>query len=82
MQSQTAVEVFTLFQVTKAAEHDMNEGGLNYILELAKKNKLNAIAMRYIAVVPAASSVKIKAPISWRNKLGIFAMRIENYSFN
>ena len=54
----------------------MKEFGLNYILALAKSNNLAVIAIRYIAIIPAEHSVEIKMPIAWRDKLGMYAMRI------
>ncbi|KAF5372044.1 hypothetical protein D9615_008077 [Tricholomella constricta] len=74
-----SIGLFTVFQATKGREHDLNAKGLNYIVALGKHRNLKAMAIRYIAVIPAGHEVKIKSPVAWRNKLGMYVMQVANY---
>jgi hypothetical protein len=60
--AQSSIGVFTVFQATKAPEHDLNAKGLNDVVALGKHNHMEAMAIRYIAVIPAGHEVKIKSP--------------------
>jgi hypothetical protein len=71
--AQSSIGVFTIFQATKASEHDLNAKSLNYLVALAKHACLEAMAIRYIAVIPAGHEIMIKSPIAWRDKLGMYA---------
>jgi hypothetical protein len=79
--AQSSIGVFTIFQATKASEYDLNAKSLNYLVALAKHACLEAIAIRYIAVIPAGHEIimMIKWPIAWRDKLGMYATPVANY---
>ena len=70
--------LFTVLQVTTAAEHDLNEKGLNYICMIADQNKLKAIGIRYVGIIPAGEKGIFKT-VSWRGKFDTYSLPIALY---
>lgn len=73
------IGLFTVFQATKATEHDINERCLNYIFVIAKHCQLKAIGIRYIGIVPTREQQTFKAPVAWRGKLDMYTLPIAIY---
>ena len=70
--------LFTPFQATTASEHDVKKQGLHYLVKLAENCKFEALAIRFIAVMPASAEVKIKTPVKWHKKLAVHAVHLLN----